>query len=246
MIRRIKFTAEAFEKYLDGLNEKFDTTIIWNTLQNKSEYGIDRCEKGYQKVASVKATIMANKLGLNLERASFYTKCLGAAFPAYGKEGKKCVVEYAKSYNLPYDEKEIMASVIEESFAQSGKFVVVGLREVLLELFDISKDSDIKEIELAKLYHEQMEILKIFDKISKDEYDRNEKLLDELIDTNINEIGISGCKKKLQEYKNSLQVKANEMTVEEKLKYFDAIDLYKEYSGDECLINFIIFAENPE
>ena len=62
MIRRIQFTPEAFEKYLDGLNEKFDVTILWNTLQEKSEYGMSKSEKGYQARAAFKAASMAKNL----------------------------------------------------------------------------------------------------------------------------------------------------------------------------------------
>lgn len=245
MVRRVRFTAEAFEKYLDGLNEKFDTTILWNTLQGKSEYGTDQSEKGYQKVAAVKASMMARKLGLNEERASFYTKCLGAAFPAFGKEGRKRVEEYAVAYDLPYDEKETMASVIEESLSQSGRFVVEGLREVLLELFDETKDSSIKEIELAKLCHEQMEILKNLDRTSRDKFNEGEKRLDEEIEKNIKKLGIAGCKHQLIGLKKSMKATPAAMTMEEIENYYSLIDSYNDFSGDECLINFVLHAVNP-
>lgn len=245
MIKRIKFTQEAFEKYLDNLNDKFGTSILWNTLQGKSEYGSGKSEKGYQKIASAKASGAAMKLGLNEERTAFYTKCLGAAFPAFGKGGKKLIEEYAFDNDLYFDEIETMASVVEESFSQSGKFVVEGLREILLELFDASKDSTVKEIELAKLYHEYAEILKIFDSVSRDKFFEGEKFLDNLIETKIAEAGIIGCKKELATYKNSLEIKPKEMTAEGKENYFKCIDQYKEYSGDECLINFILYANDP-
>ena len=244
MIKRIRFTAEAFEKYLDGLNDKFGATIIWDTLQGKSEYGTTKSEKGYQIIAADKAAIMAEKLGLNAERTAFYTKCLGAAFPPFGQEGKKLMREYAYVYDLPYDEKELMASVIEESFSQSGKLVVEGLRDILLVLFDRTKDSDIPEIELAKLYHEQMEILKLFDKVSREDYVEGEQLLDEEVNKNINTIGITECKKQLMAYNVGSQATANNLTTEEMEKYFGIIDQYKEYSGDECLINFMLHAKN--
>lgn len=242
MVKRIRFTADAFEKYLDGLNEKFNTSILWNTLSRKSEYGMTKSEKAYQTRAAFKAALMAQKLGLNEERTSFYSKCLGAAFPLFGKEGKKCIEEYAIIHDLPYEQKETMASVIEECFAQSGKFVVEGLREILLELFDESSDSDVPEIELAKLYHEQMEILKIFDRISSEEYAESEKRLDEQIDQQISEIGIAGCKKQLIAYKENLHAVPASMTEEEKEDYFKCIDQFKDYSGDECLINFTLHA----
>lgn len=240
MIRRIQFTPEAFEKYLDGLNEKFDVTILWNTLQEKSEYGASKSEKTYQARATFKASLMATKLGLNEERTSFYAKCLGAAFPPEGAEGKKRIQEYANVHGLPYGEKELLASVIEESFQQSGKFVVEGLREILLELFDESKDSDIREVELAKLYHEQMEIMKIFDRTSEEEYAEGEKLLDEEIDEEIGEFGIAGCRKRLAEYKAALPVAVRPMTAEETEAYYQRIDSYRDYAGDECLIHFIL------
>ena len=245
MLNRVKFTAEAFEKYLDGLDDKFNTSIVWDTLQGKSEYGTAKSEKGYQTVAAIKAALMARKLGLNEERASFYTKCIGAAFPPYGNEGKKCIKQYAAFSDLPYDEKETMATVIEESIVQSGKIVVEGLRELLLDLFDEAKDSDVKEIELAKLYHTQMEILKLFDRVSPEHYTDGEKLLDDKIDKTIEAVGISECKRRLIDYKHALPVNTNGMSDEEKEKYFASIDAYREYAGDECLVNFILHAHNP-
>ena len=165
---------------------------------------------------------------------------MGAAFPPDGAEGKKRIQEYASVHDLAYDEKELSTSVIEESFQQSGKLVVEGLREILFELFDESKDSDIKEIELAKLYHEQMEILKIFDRTSEEEYAEGEKLLDEEIDEEIGEFGIAGCRKRLAEYKGALPVAPRTMTAEEREAYYRRIDSYRDYAGDECLIHFIL------
>lgn len=244
MVKRIRFTPDAFEKYLDGLNEKFDTTIAWNTLSRKSEYGLTKSEKGYQKVAVLKASFWARKLGLNEERACFYTKCLGAAFPSFGKEGKKRVEEYAILHDLPYEEKEIMSSVIEESLFQSGRFVVEGLREILLELFDESKDSNSEEIELAKLCHEQVEILKFYDRASKDGYAQHEKPLDDEIERHIDEFGIVELKRRLMQREQSLPPNPIAMTSEEEESYFKYIDMYNDHLGNERLINFILHATN--
>ena len=246
MVKKIKFTAEAFEKYIDGLSEKFDTTIVWNTLLDKSEYGSDKSERAYQILAISKATSMARRLGLNISRVSFYVKCLGSAFPAYGREGRKRIEEYAAICELPYEEKEVMASVIEESFAQSGKFVVEGLREILLELFDKSNVSSIKEVELAKLYHEEMEVLKLLD-TSSNALLENQKRLDEMIEKNIDKLDISEIKKMLIDEKKSLEANTNQMYQNEIEKYYKLIDQYYEYAKEECLINFILHAKNnPE
>ena len=244
MIKRIKFTPEAFERYLDGLDDKFNTTILWNTLSKKSEYGAAKNEKAYQMIAASKATQMARKLGLNEARVTFYSKCLGAAFPACGIEGKERIVEYAIEHDLPYDEVDTMASVVEESFSQSGKFVVEGLREILLDLFDCTKCSDCREIELAKIYHEQMEILKIVDSISQAAYDEEESRLDAKIAAEIDEIGIIKCRRRLSVYRKEYRA-SDAMTAEEIQQYYEIIDKFREYAGDECLINFILHAPNP-
>lgn len=244
MVKRIKFTTEAFEKYLDGLNEKFDTTIAWNTLEGKAEYGTVKSEKGYQSRAAFKAASMAREIGLNEERTSFFVKCLGAAFPAFGKQGIQCVEEYAIIHDISYDKKETMASVIEESLAQSGRFVVEGLRDYLLELFDVSADSGIDEIELAKLFHIQMEMLKILDRSSSEEYEEGERLLDEEIPERIKEIGIVGAKNQLMEELKSAPAPIEVITEEEKEHCFKRMDEFREYSGDECLINYILHARN--
>ena len=244
MIERFKCNKEDFEEYLDEQNQDFDGTTLWKVLQGKSEYGLEKSEKGYQTIATLKASLMASRLGLNVERASFYTKCLGAAFPAYGKEGEKCLKEYAEAHNLTFDKKEIYASVIEESLDWSGGFVFEGLREILLELFDSSKDSNIHEVELAKLCHEQMEILKIYDRTSRELFSEKEKLLDEEIEKKCSEIGIIGCKKQLVEYKNSLKVELPKMSQIEKEAYFKCLDDYKDSSNDECLIKFIMHEGN--
>ncbi|MBQ7653418.1 MAG: hypothetical protein IJS93_03510 [Clostridia bacterium] len=244
MIERFKCSKEDFEDYLNEQNQDFENTTVWNTLQGKSEYGSTKGEKGYQRIAALKARLTAKKLGLNEERAAFYTKCLGSAFPAFGKEGEKRIEEYALSHELPFDEVELYSSVIEESLDSSGGFVFEGLREILLELFDKTKDSVIKEVELAKLYHEQMEILKIFDSISKEKYVEGEKFLDEEIEKNIDKIGIIGCKKQLIDYKKGIKAEIPSMTKEEKERYYKALDNYKEAFGDEFLIKFVLHEEN--
>ncbi len=245
MIERFKCTPEDFEDYLNEQNQGFDQTMVWTNLQGKGEYGLKKSERTYQNVVAEKAFAMAKELGLNAERASFYAKCLGAAFPAYGQEGLKCIEEYAKAHDMPFEEKEILASVIEEALDWSGGFVFEGLRPILLELFDLAKDSEIPEVELAKLYHEQMEILKILDGTFKKDYARSEKALDEKIEANIREGGIACCKKWMTEQKESLDSWRPCMGKEEKENYFKTLDGYREYAGEECFVKFILHEENP-
>lgn len=245
MVKRIKFTPEAFEKYLDGLNEKFETTIVWNTLDNKSEYGFAKSEKFYAVIAAHNAASMARKLGSNEERVSFFTKCLCSAFPAYGKEGQKRMEEYAIAYDLPYDEIEIKASVIEESFSQSGKFVIEGLRDILLKLFDESLDSGVPEIELAKLYHAKMEASKAAEHVSESECEERKNGLDREIEDGIHSVGIVACKERFLMMETQYPESKVTMTQEESERYYRLIDLYRAYAGDECLIQFMLHAKNP-
>ena len=240
MIERFKCSKEDFEEYLDEQDQYFNDTTLWKILEKKSDYDSGKYELGYQVKAASKAKAMASKLGLNDKRVSFYTKCLGAAFPMYGREGRKRFEEYAKAHNIPYDEKEVFASTIEEALDWSGGFVFEGLRPILLELFDLEKDSTIQEVELAKLYHEQMEILKPYTNISSQAFLNEEIILDEQIEKEIKKLGISATKHQLIEYKNTRNINLATMEDEEIEDYYKKLDSYKDYAGDECFIKFLM------
>ena len=69
--------------------------------------------------------------------------------------------------------------------------------------------------------------------------------MDEEIDKNVLEIGIAGCRRQLRALKETQRVQVEAMTPQEQEDYYKLIDSYKEFSGDECLINFMLYAKNP-
>ena len=75
-------------------------------------------------------------------------------------------------------------------------------------------------------------------------YNEEESRLDAKIASEIDEIGIIKCCRRLSVYRKEYRA-SDAMTAEEIQKYYEVIDKFREYAGDECLINFILHAPNP-
>ena len=165
-----KYNVNDFGAYITGLNEAFDETIMWNELQNKSEFGSNNSEWGYQNLAAIKARMIAEKLNLNADLAELLTKCLGSYFPKYGKQGKELVMEYLKSKGIQISETELAASFVEFNISESSLKVDYQFSDILRNLFDESSANDSNEIQVAKSCHSYMEALKGVDFISRDKF----------------------------------------------------------------------------
>ena len=221
-----KYNVVDFKQYLEGLNDLFDVTNMWRKLQNKAELGLDKSEKGYQTIAAINAEMTAEKLNLNPKLASLFTKILGCYFPACGSEGKKCLLEYANSHGLNISEVDLAVNMIEYDLDLSNVLVANGLSDVLRELFDENKVSQIPEIELAKLYHEITEVLKLAYAESREKYEEAKKIFDDEVVVKIQEKGINGYLNDIKSLKVSMKKNEIKMTEEDKKAYCDSINLY--------------------
>ena len=73
------------QEYYERLNVGITMSNMWNSLQTKSEVGLDKSEKGYQEMAKIMAGNIARGLHLNVDLSEVLTMCLCSFFPAYGE-----------------------------------------------------------------------------------------------------------------------------------------------------------------
>lgn len=240
-----KYKVKDINYYLESLNEYFNDSNMWRTLQQKSEYGSNRSEKGYQQINALKASTMARELGLSPDKTELFTKILGAYFPQYGAEGKKCVREYLNEKNINISDSELASFFVELDLSKCHIMISSELKEILLELFS-EKQSSFAEIELAKLYHEMTETLKCLYDESIQNYNELEQYFDNNSLQNIKELGIIGYRKKIIELKSSMPQKKYKMSEEEKISYKNLIDDYVKLFGKiEGICRFMSIEATP-
>lgn len=238
-----RYEVKDFEKYLKSLNKFYTDSIMWHMLQKKSEYGTARSEKGYQMSASISVRKTARNLGLSDDRAELFVKFLGSYFPKYGAEGKKCIREFLCEKGISISEPEFAAEFIEDDLDRGGSMLAVGLKELLVELFDFEKNSGDNEFELAKLYHIITEILKLTYAIEgAEKYKVLDRYFDENALNNIQRYGIFNYRKELEAKLAVLSERSAKMSDEEKEKYKDKISSYMrsfKNDGDDGIYIFV-------
>jgi len=240
-----RYEVKNFDTYLQRLNKNIENTIMWKKLQEKSEYGSDRSEKGYQKAAILKASRYARNLGLDIDKTELLTKLLGSYFPSQGEEGKKIIREYINQH-MDISEPEFIANYIEYDLDSSGHMLAKGLREMIIELYDDSKVSDISEIQLAKLCHEIAETLKHADRESRDNMRQADKQIESEVYDKITSMGIAGYRKELKEKNAKSAQSMPKMTDAEREEYQSSIEKYnKSFIINEGIYNFSSLKTGP-
>ena len=131
------------KKYYERLNIGITMSNMWNSLQTKSEVGLDKSEKGYQQIAKTMAGNIARGFNLDPNLAECLTMCYGSFFPAYGNEGKKVIMQFMRDKGIKMTDR------------------------YLQELFDDSKNAVTPEVQLARLVGQTLSSIKRIEMFSK-------------------------------------------------------------------------------
>ncbi len=148
------------KRYYEKLRIGVNMSTMWNSLQRKAEYGSDRSEKGYQLVAANMAESIARELQLDPNLAAILTMCRGSFFPAYGKEGKKAIMEYLAQHNIDISEADLARTFVEHNLSSIGTLIIPDFDEKLQELFNDEIEPKTPEVQVAKVCCRTMEDVK--------------------------------------------------------------------------------------
>ncbi len=154
------------DKYYEKLNIGITMSNMWNSLQTKSEYGTDKSEKGYQQVAKSMSGSIARELGLDSNLTECLSMCYGSYFPAYGKAGKKVILQYLREHGMLISEEELARSYVEYDLSQSGNVITPEFDRYLRELFGNSVDITIPEVKVARLCGDTIDDIKRIERAS--------------------------------------------------------------------------------
>lgn len=166
------------KEYYQRLSIGVDLSSMWKSLKDKSEYGGKSNELGYQLIARSMAENIARKLGLNVDLAKILTMCRGAYFPAYGKQGRKVIMQYLSQNGLGISEAELAIEYVENDLVKSGNLITPEFDSMLKELFDDSKEPKVSEVKLARICGETIDYIKLIDQIMESETpkERNDRI----------------------------------------------------------------------
>lgn len=158
MIRLMKVNDN--EKYYERLNIGIAMSNMWNSLQTKSEIGLDKSEKGYQQIAKTMSGNIARGLNLDSNLAECLTMCYGSFFPAYGNCGKKAIMQFMKEHGIEMSEADLAKNYIEYDLYSSGNVITPEFDQYLQELFNSSKELKTPEVKLARLCGQTLSSIK--------------------------------------------------------------------------------------
>lgn len=153
--------------YYERLNVGITMSNMWNSLQTKSEVGLDKSEKGYQQIAKTMAGNIARGLKLDPNLVECLTMCYGSFFPAYGNEGKKVVMQFIKDKGIEMTEGDLARNYVEYDLYDSGNVITPEFDRYLQELFDDSKEVITPEVQLARLAGQTISSIKRIEMCSK-------------------------------------------------------------------------------
>ena len=153
--------------YYERLNVGITMSNMWNSLQTKSELGLNKSEKGYQLIAKTMAGNIARGLNLDPNLAECLTMCYGSFFPAYGKEGKKVVMQFMRDKGIEMSESDLARNYVEYDLYDSGNVITPEFDKYLQELFDYSRKPITPEVQVARLSAETLSSIKRIEMNSK-------------------------------------------------------------------------------
>lgn len=155
------------KKYYERLNIGITMSNMWNSLQTKSEVGLDKSEKGYQQIAKTMAGNIARGFNLDPNLAECLTMCYGSFFPAYGNEGKKVIMQFMRDKGIKMTEGDLARNYVEYDLYNSGNVITPEFDRYLQELFDDSKNAVTPEVQLARLVGQTLSSIKRIEMFSK-------------------------------------------------------------------------------
>lgn len=146
------------EKYFENLKLRIELSNMWNSLQNKFEFGLNKSEKGYQELARIMAKNISRGLDLNVNLAEILTMCIGSFFPSYGNKGKKIILEYMNEKQIEMSESDLAINYIEYDLYSSGNIISIDFDKYLKELFDDNAYTD--EVKVARFCNNIINLIK--------------------------------------------------------------------------------------
>ena len=223
------------DKYYEKLNIGVSMSKMWNTLQSKAEYRSDRSEKGYQQVAKTMAGNVARALGLNVDIAEILTMCQGAYFPAYGKEGKRVIMQYLKEHGLNIAESDLARNYVEYDLVQSGNVITPEFDQLLKELFDSNQKSMTPEVQIAQICGDTIEDVKLIEESSKiNQVDLLYTVSKDVEQSSI-EAGVPMQSQKIKEMVKSIPESNQRMGEAEERQIYSDLDTFIRFAGDDKL-----------
>jgi len=145
----------------NDLKKKLSRSLMWQYLQEKSEYGSNKSERGFQTICVDNAGMLADKLNLNTDLAQSLSICIGSYFPAYGEAGKNAIKEYLESKGINMTDNELGNAFVRYDMGESGIHCTEEFANYLNELFsENATSSDVPEVRIAAICHELMDCIK--------------------------------------------------------------------------------------
>ncbi|MCD7951312.1 MAG: hypothetical protein LUG12_13850 [Erysipelotrichaceae bacterium] len=155
-------------QYYWALRHKLDCSLLWDSLQDKTDYGA--AEKGYQSIAIYTAGNLAMYLDCDDTLTEILFICLGSFFPTGGEAGLECVINYMKEKGLYTSMSDLAINFIEYRLETDGHIIEPEFDALLHELF--SDNAITMEVKIARLCQDMIKKIKIIENNSdKNRYD---------------------------------------------------------------------------
>lgn len=223
------------KKYYERLNIGITMSNMWNSLQTKSEVGLDKSEKGYQQIAKTMAGNIARGMNLDPSLAECLTMCNGSFFPAYGNEGKRIILQFMKDKGIRMSEADLARNYVEYDLYNSGNVITPEFDQYLQELFDYTKETSTPEVRLARLCGKTISSIKKIEMNSKiNQIDLLYALTKDVENSCINSGNLIESSK-LQEMMRSIPEYSIELSDTRKKKIYDDLTAFMEYSEGEAV-----------
>ena len=221
------------KKYYERLNIGITMSNMWNSLQTKSEVGLDKSEKGYQQIAKTMAGNIARGLDLDPNLSECLTMCYGSFFPAYGAEGKKAIMQFMKEKGIEMSEADLARNYVEYDLYSSGNVITPEFDQYLQELFDYSKEPTTPEVELARLSGKTLSSIKKIEMNSKINQVDLLYALTKDVENNCISSGNLIQSQKLQEMLKSVPEQNIQLSDDKKRKIYEDLSTFMEFADGE-------------
>ena len=223
------------EKYYERLNIGITMSNMWNSLQTKSEVGLDKSEKGYQQIAKTMAGNIARGMNIDSNLAECLTMCNGSFFPAYGNEGKRIILQFMNDKGIRMSEADLARNYVEYDLYNSGNIITPEFDQYLQELFDYTKEPSTPEVKLARLCGKTISSIKNIEMNSKiNQIDLLYSLTKDVEKNCINSGNLIESSK-IQEMMRSIPEHNIELSDTRKKKIYDDLTAFMEYFDEEAV-----------
>ena len=216
-----------FEEFLCEIGDNWRKSALCSTSRSKSEFGGKHPFFHYANLFDRQIEGLAERVKLNARKTLGFFYLLSSTLPQFGERGLEVIEDYLKAKGKAFDRAELLSWAAMVSLDDSGGFLFEGTKEVLLDLFSISKESECLESQLAKTLFHATSLIKRAELLNE-ENEAEEyavKLIEEQYAQNANK-----CLRAIKQRKNALIARgANYPVLPEKLRgeYLDAIAQYE-------------------